>query len=127
MFVLILIAIYDMDLPQVWVLIILNMFANSPFLYAFSFIFDKGDTASTAVSFLLFILGFLGPIAVFILTLIEKTRDLAVTLKWVFSIIPLFSVSSGIITISMRSLIAFIVAEDKMNFKKPEPFDPESA
>ena len=88
MFVLFLIAVFDMDLPQVWILIVINIFANPPFLYAMSFIFDKADSASTAVGFLLFLVGFLGPIAIFILTIIDSTRDIALVLKWPLSLIP---------------------------------------
>lgn len=112
MFVLILINAYDMDLPQVWVLIIINIFANPPFLYALSFAFAKADAASTAVGFLLFLVGFLGPIALFILLIIDSTRDYAVALKYPLSLIPLFSVSSGIITISMRFFIALLTAPE---------------
>ena len=123
MFALILIAAYSMELPGVWVLIVLNMFANCPFLYVVSFLFDKSDSASTATSLLLFVFGFVGPIAVFILVLIEKTRDLGQQLKWILSIVPLFSVSSGIIWISMKNLIALVLATDyTKKIEEPTPF-----
>jgi hypothetical protein len=123
MFALILIAAYSMALPGVWLLIVINIFANSPFLYVVSFIFEKADSASTATSLVLFVFGFIGPIAVFILILIEKTRKLGIRLKWICSIVPLFSVSSGIISISMKDLIALVLATDYTKIEKPDPFD----
>jgi len=128
MFAIILIAAYDMDLPGVWVLIVLNIFANSPFLYVVSFFFEKSDSASTATGLVLFIFGFIGPIAVFILILIEKTRNIGIKLKWIFSIVPLFSVSSGIIWISMKNLIALIFTTDfTKKIVEPDSFDDVAA
>lgn len=128
-FAIFLIFVYDMELPSVWILIVINIFANPPFLYAMSFIFQKAESASTAVGFLLFLVGFLGPIAVFILTIIDDTRDIAVAIKYPLSLIPLFAVSSGIITISMRFFIALLSASEseRLRVTTPEPFDDVAA
>jgi len=81
------------------------------------------------VGFLLFLVGFLGPIAVFILTIIDDTRDIAVAIKYPLSLIPLFAVSSGIITISMRFFIALLSASEseRLRVTTPEPFDDVAA
>lgn len=85
--VIILIAIFDIDVPQAWVLIILGAFACPPFLYALSFVTDKADSIGSIVSFYLFIVAFIGSIAIWILQLIESTRMYAKPLKWVLSLL----------------------------------------
>jgi hypothetical protein len=87
LWVIILIAIFDIDVEGAWVLIILGVFAMPPFLYAFSFMFSKADDSGGIVTFYMFLIAFLGSIVVWVLQLIPPTRDVAMSLKWVCSLI----------------------------------------
>jgi len=101
--IIILIAIFDIDVAYAWVLLLLGVLAIPPFLYAVGFMFDKADNSGGAVTFYMFLFAFLGPIAVFILQLIESTRDVAVPLKWALSIAcPQFAVVSGVMFIAFK-------------------------
>lgn len=127
--VIILVAIFDINIPDAWILIILAPFSIPPCLYTFSFMFDKADNSTSIISFYLFIFAFIGPIAVFVLQLIESTRDIAVPLKWICSIIcPQFAVHSGIISISFKQFFGFLQPADgecgeKCDYSEPESFD----
>ena len=67
LWIIILIAIFDIDITDAWIFIILGAFVIPPFFYSFSFVFDKADNSGGAISFYMFILAFLGPIVVFVL------------------------------------------------------------
>ena len=131
--VIILTAIFDIDIPKAWILIVLAAITVPPCLYTISFIFDKADNSSSIISFYLFIFGFLGPIAIFILQLIPSTRSTAKPLKWLCSIVcPQFAVVNGIISISFREFFGFIEPADgecgtACDFSMPDSFDPRVA
>lgn len=65
--ILILVAIFDINLPSAWILILLGVLAIPPNMYTIASGFQKADGSSTIVSFYLFIFAFIGPIAIFIL------------------------------------------------------------
>jgi hypothetical protein len=100
-----------------------------PCLYTFSFVFDKADNSGSIISFYLFIFAFLGPIVIFVLQIIESTRSMAVSLKWLCSLVcPQFAVVNGIISISMREFFGFLEPVDgecgeKCDMSKPDSFD----
>lgn len=127
--VIILIAIFDIDVPDGWLLIILAAFSVPPCLYTFSFVFDKADNSGSIISFYLFIFAFLGPIAVFVLQLIPTTRNVAKPLKWLCSLVcPQFAVVSGIISIAFREFFGFLEPADgdcgtACDYSKPDSFD----
>lgn len=101
--VIILIAIFDINVPNAWILIIIAAFSMPPCLYTFSFLFDKADNSGSIISFYLFIFALLGPTAVFVLQLIESTRKVAKPLKLICSALcPQFAVINGIISISFK-------------------------
>jgi hypothetical protein len=76
----------------------------------------------------MFLFSFLGPIAVWVLQLIESTRDIASTLKWVLSIVPQFAVTNSIFFISFKQLFGFLIPADgdcgeKCDYSEPDSFD----
>lgn len=133
LWVIILIAIFDIDVADAWLLIILGVFAMPPFLYAFSFMFDKADNSGLIVTFYMFIFSFLGPIVIWVLQLIENTRDIGKTLKWPLSLIcPQFAVVNGILHIAFRQFFGFLEPADgecgeACDFSEPSSFDPRIA
>lgn len=84
--VILLIAIFDIDVEDAWIFLILGAFVNPPFLYTFGYFFDKADNSLGASYFYMFVFSFIAPIVIFILQIIPSTRDIAVPLKWLFSI-----------------------------------------
>lgn len=127
--VIVLIAIFDIDVKEAWVMLILAAFVNPPFLYVFGFFFDKADNSGGATSFYMFIFSFIAPIVIFVLQLIPSTRDIAVPLKWLFSFMsPQFAVVCSIIFIAFREFFGFLQPADgdcgeACDFSTPDAFD----
>jgi uncharacterized membrane protein YhaH (DUF805 family) len=76
------------------------MFSNPVFLYCFSFIFEKDSTGSIVTRILYIMFGGLAPIVVIILMVVEKTVDIGKTLRWVFYILPIFSLDFGVVNLA---------------------------
>jgi len=75
--------------------------ANPPFLYFFSFLFDKDDAGSLAIKMVYFLIGVVAPITVSILEIVnEDTKKVGQALRWIFFIFPVFSLCYGYIAIS---------------------------
>lgn len=126
--VIVLIIIFDVDLEYGWVMILLGAIAQPPFLYGLSFCFDKADSSSGIVTFSMFIFTFIGPIALFVLQIIESTRNIAVALKWSLSIVPQFAVTSSMYIIAFKQLFGFLEPADgdcgeKCDYSEPGSFD----
>lgn len=103
LWIIVLIAIFDINVENAWIFIILGAFVIPPFLYAFSALFDKADNSGGAISFFMFIFAFLGPIVLFILQLIPSTRSVASPLKWICSFLcPQFAIHNAILCISFK-------------------------
>lgn len=61
------IKVFGLDVPDAWVLFLVNVFTNPAFVYAFSFFFDKDDAGSLVIKMLYIVIGVVGPIALSIL------------------------------------------------------------
>ena len=48
---------FDVDMPKVWVLLILLSFANPPFVYFISFLFKKAATGSLVMRLFYILVG----------------------------------------------------------------------
>ena len=66
-FGIIFIQVFDIDIPQCWVLFFVNVFTNPAFIYFFSFLFEKDETGSLVIKMLYFVIGIIGPITMSIL------------------------------------------------------------
>lgn len=127
--IIVLIAIFDIDVEDAWIFLILGAFVNPPFLYVFGFFFDKADNSGGATSFYMFIFSFIGPIVIFVLQIIESTRDIALPLKWLLSFMsPQFAIVSAVIFISFKQFFGFLQPADgdcgeKCDFSEPTTFD----
>jgi ABC-type multidrug transport system fused ATPase/permease subunit len=67
-----------------------------PFTYVMSFLFTTENVAQTITIFLHFVFAGIGAIVVFVLQLIESTRDVGDILKWVLRITPSYCLTSTI-------------------------------
>jgi len=61
-----------------------------------------------------FILGGVGPLTIFILRIIDSTRNLGIGIGWILRLIPSFSFGYGVLNIGNRSLYA-----QKQNINTP--------
>jgi ABC-type multidrug transport system fused ATPase/permease subunit len=75
----------------------------------------------------MFILAFLGPIAIWVLQLIEATRKVAVPLKWVLSLSPQFAVTNSLFFIAFKQVFGFLQPIEKddgtKDYSEPDSFD----
>lgn len=89
-----------------WLLFLINIFANPPFIYFLSFFFSKDEAGSSFVKLIYIVFGIIGPIAVSILQVVNSTtQDVANVLRWVFYPVPIFSLTFGYISIANREII----------------------
>jgi hypothetical protein len=61
------IQVFGIDVPNCWVLFIINIFTNPAFVYFFSFLFEKDETGSLVIKMLYIVIGIIGPITMSIL------------------------------------------------------------
>ena len=97
---------FGLTLPDVEVLFLIHIFANPAFIYFFSFLFDKDEAGSLSIKMVYFIFGIIGPIAVSVLYVIESTKELGRTLRYVFYPLPCFSLTYGYISIANIEIVA---------------------
>jgi len=88
-----------------WVLFVLYPPAVVPFTYVSSFIFDSDITAQICTLFVHFLFGAVGAACVSAMQMIPQTMEAADMLRWVFTIVPSFCVTHGILWSASGSLI----------------------
>jgi hypothetical protein len=98
--------VFDLDIPNVYWLFIAIVLANPAFIYFFSFLFEKDDAGSLAIKLVYFLFGMIAAIAITILQVFPTTSDIANVLRWFFYIFPIFSLTSGYMSISNKSILA---------------------
>ena len=58
------VKIFNLPLPYVWVLFLINLLANPVFVYACSLLFRRDDAGSNAIKGIYFFFGLVGPIII---------------------------------------------------------------
>ncbi len=74
--------------------------AAVPLSYIYSLPFDNHSTAQITITFVNFITGFVGTLAILILQTLEETADVAIVLQEVFRIFPPFIIGEGFINLA---------------------------
>jgi len=98
--------VFDIDVPKVWALFFVTIFANPAFIYFFSFFFDKDEAGSLIIKMLYMILGIIAPIVISILQVVnEHTIHIANIMRWFFYPFPIYSLTFGYMSIANRSVI----------------------
>lgn len=98
----------DNCIEPVVLLLFLYGWSVIPFSYFLGFFFADYGNAQVAAFFINFMSGGVFPIIVFILRLVKSTRQVSITIGWIFRIIPSFSFGYGILNIGNRNLYAFL-------------------
>jgi hypothetical protein len=65
------IYLYDVEVPEIYKLFGLVIFANPVFVYFISFFFDKEESGSLAINIIFFIFGIIAPISLTILQILS--------------------------------------------------------
>jgi hypothetical protein len=92
---------FGIDVPGVEYLFIVMIFANPPFVYFFTFLFDKDETGSLVLKMFYFIMGMIAPIVVSVLSVVnETTQNVANILRWFFYPVPVYSLTFGYMSIA---------------------------
>jgi ATP-binding cassette subfamily A (ABC1) protein 3 len=100
-----LIYAFDLKYDNVWILFLLYPIGVIPFTYVTSFVFAGENVAQTVTIFAHFVFAGIGGIVVFILRLIDSTRDAGDIMLWVFKIMPSFCLTNSIMFASSRDTI----------------------
>lgn len=119
------IDLFEVNAPNVSYLFIAFCFANPLFIYALNFLFSNDSIASIFVRVFYFAFGGVAPIAMQVLMIISKqTMNIGKYLKWYFTLVPIFNLNHGYISINSRSTIEMLY---KMEQDTLEPLDWECA
>lgn len=110
---------FGLDYPHTWIMFLLYPVGVIPFTYVFSFVFASENVAQTLTIFLHFVFAGIGTIVVFILRLIESTRDVGDILVWVFKVIPSYCLTNTIMYDASSSRIFLVRPE----LKRDSEFD----
>jgi len=79
-----------------------------PFSYLFGFLFVSFGNAQVMSFFVHFILGGIFPLLMFILNVIQSTRDAAKALVWIFRLVPSFAFGNGVVRLGNLSFLAIL-------------------
>ena len=86
--------------------------------YAVSFLFEEHSTAQNIVMLSNFIAGFLLVMVVYILSVIDSTKELGEALRWIFRLVPSYCLGEGIINLASLSIFnAFTGKQDPLQMK----------
>ena len=115
---------FGIDVPDVWVLFIVNILANPAFIYFLSFLFEKEETGSLFTKMVFFVIGIIAPIAIAVLQVInEDTIHVANILRWFFYPFPIFCLTFGYMSISNRDILKLFGDIDPNRTLKPFDMD----
>ncbi|CBJ29591.1 conserved unknown protein [Ectocarpus siliculosus] len=70
--------------------------AVAPFTYCISFFFKSASSAQNMVLFINFVTGLALMVTSFVLNLVESTRDINASLKWIYRLFPGFCLGDGL-------------------------------
>jgi len=106
--ILILTVLFDTNYPGVWVLYLLFPPAIVMFSYTFTFFFTNETSAQISIFAINFLISGVMAIMVITLQIIPQTAKTGNILRWVFTIVPTYCVTHGIIASSSLGLVASV-------------------
>jgi len=111
---------FGLEVPGCWILFLTNIFANPVSIYCLSFLFDRAESGSLAVKIIYFLLGIIAPITISVLQVVNSTTiKVSNVLRWFFYPFPIYSLTSGYMSIANIDIIQFA---NKLQ-TKPKSFD----
>ncbi len=114
-----LIYAYDLGWSNSWVMFLLYPVGVIPFTYVTSFLFATENVAQTITIFMHFVFAGIGSIVVFILKIIDSTKEVGDILGWVFKLVPSFCLTDTIMFDSSKARLFLI----RPSLKKDSDFD----
>jgi hypothetical protein len=109
---LIFVQVFNITVPQVWLLFLLIVLANPVFVYALSFMFAKEDAGSFAIKLLYMTFGFVAPFAMSFLQIFPSTEETAKVLRWIFMLLPIYDLCHGFMMITQIDLTQLLLAQN---------------
>ncbi|TNV87329.1 hypothetical protein FGO68_gene5519 [Halteria grandinella] len=106
------IQIFNIDLPQAWTLILIFVFVNPLFIYAFSCLFESTSSASLVTRLSYVFIGAILPIAFQFLLIFPQTVETAKVLRWFFYCLPIYSLNYGVSNIASREIMGIVFKKD---------------
>ena len=81
-------------------IILIFIFANPVFIYVFSCLFKSDSSASIIIRLSYIFIGAILPIAIQFLLIFESTVKVGKVIRWIFYILPIYSLNIGISNIA---------------------------
>jgi ATP-binding cassette subfamily A (ABC1) protein 3 len=113
------ISAFDIELDDVWLLMIIYCFTIIPFTYAMSFLFTKENVAQTFTLLFHFFISVAITVIVIILRSFDGSRSAGKIVQWIFRIVPSFALADGVNTIFYKEFYALLenkAVEDNLSF-----------
>jgi hypothetical protein len=78
------------------VIILIFIFVNPIFIYAFSCLFKSDASASIIIRLSYLVIGAILPVIIQFLLLFPSTESVGKVLRWVFYVLPIYALNSGL-------------------------------
>lgn len=88
-----------------WLALLLFPFAQIPYTYFWSFIFQSEDSGEKFMMIHGFIIGGLVPIAMVVLRIITTTRSAGNALMWIFKFSPMYCLCEAIVNSASKAVL----------------------
>ena len=100
-----LLHLFNMELPDFWKILLIYPFAIIPFTYLTSTIFSKESTAQNVTIFVHVLVSSVGAVGIFTLRLIKQTENYGDLLAKIWKIIPSFAFSNSMLYSTSKDIL----------------------
>lgn len=115
------IKLFNLDFPDAWVVILVFIFANPLFIYAFSCLFKNESSASIIIRASFLLIGTILPTAIQFLLIFPSTVKVGKVIRWIFYVFPIYSLNIGISNIANRQIMSLV--NGKLTLDDPLSWD----
>ncbi len=102
------IKLFNLDFPDAWIIILVFIFANPLFIYAFSCLFKNEGSASIIIRASYLLIGAILPTAIQFLQIFPSTVKVGKAIRWIFYVFPIYSLNIGISNIANRQIMSLV-------------------
>ena len=108
------IDIFEVNAPRVNIIFLAFCLANPLFVYSMNFFFNNDSIASIFIRVFYFAFGGVAPIAMQVLmTISRQTIAVGKYLKYYFTLVPIFNLNNGYISINSRATLEIALKMDE--------------
>jgi hypothetical protein len=95
--------------------ILVFIFANPLFIYAFSCLFNNESSASIIIRASYLLIGSILPTAIQFLQIFPTTAKVGKAIRWIFYVFPIYSLNIGISNIANRQIMSLVLKKPTMD------------